>query len=152
MSPSPVPPTGNTWTLPIFVPVPGGRGCLDAKIAVDTGGTIYSTCRRGSFYLTRSTDGGATWNEPFPFTPDYDSMGGVQVCSLVVRGAILYFVTAVFGKVPYEFEGVFTKSTDGGETWTEPVRVDDGETNGETIDLAVDAAGVIYVAFTMPVT
>ncbi len=140
---------GDTWILPIFVPVPGGRGCLDAEIAVDAGGTIYITCRRGPFYLTRSTDGGGTWSEPFPFTPDYDSMGGVQVSSLVVRDGVLYFVTVVFGDpVPYDFEVVFTKSTDGGETWTEPVRVNDRASYGDIVDLAVDAAGVIYVAFT----
>lgn len=118
---------GNTWMRPVFVPIPGGNHCPDPKIAVDAGGTIYVTCRRGHFYLTRSTDGGATWSEPFPFTPDYDSMGGVMVCSLVVRDGVLYFVTAVFGEpIPYDFKVVFTKSTDGGR----PGRSRSGWTTG----------------------
>jgi hypothetical protein len=147
------PDAGTTWLIPITVSnmVPA----IVPKIVVDAFDTIYVTWHHtvndygGYFYLSRSTDNGATWSNPVPI---HSSVYGVlfrpQNCSLIVQGGTLLF--AWVGQPQGGFpEVMVTRSTDSGVTWSDPVRVDDAvdHTVGETVDLTVAADGVIYAAW-----
>ncbi len=148
---------GNTWSAATIV----RDGTADdlwtffPRVAVNSSGIIYVTWIEtptgstvGYYYLARSLDGGQTWSTPSQVSPDAGSRSIViQSSSLVARHGVLYFAWLHYppGEVAHS---LFTRSTDTGQSWTTPVRVDDGgEASKEEIDLAVSADGTIYTAW-----
>ncbi len=142
---------GASWIWPVVVQTSPDNGQLFVpKIAVDTQGVIYITwchnhdgngCDLG---LSRSFDGGVTWLEPIQVVPFLTRMPfWVQGCSLVGRNGSLYFAW----NNGQQF--LFTRSTDGGQTWSDPVQLDDGNDQlfHGAIDLTVDSKGVLYTAW-----
>ncbi len=149
---------GATWNPVDLPAAPTGGTDLGCEIAVEKNGAvdvIFDTltcsgndCTNEEMYFTRSTDGGASWSEPVrvrdfslasfsgankpgpqderginPFGAiDVDNSGGA--CDGTLYATFTDFVTGTV-----ENTDVFvTRSTDGGASWSEPVRVnDDGE-------------------------
>jgi hypothetical protein len=144
---------GTTWLLPTTVT--NITPAMVPKIVVDSSGTIYVTWHHttyeqyGHFYLSRSSDGGLTWSTPIQIQTElYSVYSRPQMCSLLVQGDTLLFAW-VGQPQGGSTEVMFTHSTDGGATWSDPVRVDDAvdHTVGVTVDLAIAADGVIYAAW-----
>ncbi len=149
---------GDTWQTPVVV----RDGTSDdtwpenAKIAVDREGVIYVTWHHwtntlgGPYFLSRSTDGGGTWSEMVPVTPPTTIQAMPEGCSLVGHNGTLSFLwSGANAKPGSRLEVRLTKSVDGGQSWSTPVRVDDAgdETNKEMVDLAVGPGGVLYAAW-----
>lgn len=90
-------------------------------------------------YFTRSTDRGATWNEPVNISNNSlknydpslasDSAGNINV--VWCRGGDVYF----------------RRSIDGGFTWTEPLNISHNEGTSFVPFIGVDASGNIKVAW-----
>ena len=149
------PDEGATWLAPLVVydGAPEEAWVGHPKIAVDAGGTIYLTWRKDSggyhsFYLSRSGDGGGSWSAPSPITPEPYVVGNWTLSSsLQAAGGVLYFAWNGTRVSTWEREVMFTHSSDGGESWSGPARVDDDEYPARDVDIALGADGTIYAAW-----
>jgi hypothetical protein len=141
--------SGNTWSNRIIINAyPGGggdEGFLDDKntfavnnagpdgdgeigIMVACWGQNLSTIIKQQTVCERSTDGGKTWpDDPQVISPpDQQLVIGVNVQADTVDPETFYAIwhhyTPSLGGLPAEMW--FAKSTDGGESWSEPVLAD----------------------------
>ena len=148
---------GATWTDPSVRVSPVSAGHQgEPAIAVDGSGTLYVVYRGGvsstiDVWVTKSADGGLTWGVPSKVN---DVSGFVQVSQSYGPAIVL----APNGVAYVAFEDwrngdpdiYASSSTDGGATWSANVRVNDDapgiEQRGDPA-LAVDATGVVYVAW-----
>jgi len=157
---------GVTWGAPVAA-VSSRTGDLDKEWITCDNGT--SSPFRGRCYLsyfhvgsgeirtTFSADGGLTWSEPTassPVPPQEFDYNGAQ--PLVLPDGTLVVVYTAFGDPRFgaRSELAATRSTDGGVTFSAPVRVAPLSTASipamRTFALAsaeVDAAGRMYVAW-----
>jgi hypothetical protein len=74
---------------------------------------------RSSLYLNRSTDGGRTWSDPVPLSGDSISVYEQSLHQIDDRMLLVWHDTRTGRDRAYA-----VTSTDGGVTWTSPVRVD----------------------------
>lgn len=147
---------GLTWEHDTVVAnnAPGGNGACPV-IAAD--GTWY-VFWRGSFqefqWMARSTDRGVTWEADVPVTemdPLPNSLpGGFRVINLpsVAAGPepghlVMVWNDELFG----DPDILAVRTTDGGDTWSDPVRVnDDVGSEAQFFPwVAIDEAGVVHV-------
>ncbi len=149
---------GSTWSAPVIAHdgTPSENWPVIPKIAVAAAGVIYITWAEGQmysdllyFYITRSTDGGQSWSAPARvFDEQSLFMSQPEWCSLLVRQGALYFA---FGHQRRDLDPrvLLIHSTDGGQSWSAPVRADDPASPcyRETVDLVADAAGVLYMSW-----
>jgi hypothetical protein len=173
---------GQVSHLPVPTPTtPPGNWGDRPFIAVGPTGTVYVTwdygpradeveivCHQsgscsfagGDFnaVIQKSSDGGVTWTMPAPVSPDFPH-GGVYSAPIVAEPDGALDVVMVQHPTDPDTLAVspggeaFTRSIDGGTTWSSPVAVDPG---AGTVSLeewwidgsiAVDPAGNIYVAW-----
>lgn len=134
---------GLTW--PVVGVVPGIQKTsggvfdqgTDPGVAVDRDGNAFFTClafdffppglgSAGTIFVSKSTDGGVTWGPPVP------AMQGVRVnefqdhqflTSNPVNGHL--YLTQTQFTAAGKPEILFTRSTDGGQSWAEPGRIND---------------------------
>jgi hypothetical protein len=159
---------GRTW--PVVGVIPGiqkqsggqfDRG-TDPSVVFDKDGNAYYTClafdlvppgtgSAGTIFVSKSTDGGVTWGAPVV------AMAGLHVNEFQdhqfitanpANGHIYVTQTefTAFGKP----EILFTRSTDGGQTWAEPVRINDFAHNATFQDSFTATGkdpGTIYLTF-----
>jgi hypothetical protein len=159
---------GRTW--PVVGVIPGiqkqsggqfDRG-TDPSVVFDKDGNAYYTClafdlfppgtgSAGTIFVSKSTDGGETWGAPVV------AMAGLHVNEFQdhqfitanpANGHIYVTQTefTAFGKP----EILFTRSTDGGQTWAEPVRINDFAGNATFQDSFTATGkdpGTIYLTF-----
>lgn len=159
---------GRTW--PVVGVIPGiqkqsggqfDRG-TDPSVVFDKDGNAYYTClafdlvppgtgSAGTIFVSKSTDGGVTWGSPVV------AMAGLHVNEFQdhqfitanpANGHIYVTQTefTAFGKP----EILFTRSTDGGQTWAEPVRINDFAHNATFQDSFTATGkdpGTIYLTF-----
>lgn len=125
--------------------------CLESGSCVFTHGDFNAV-------IQKSSDGGSTWTEPAPISPGFPH-GGVFSAPIVAEASgaldVLYWQHPTSPKTLRVSPGhqYFTRSTDGGSTWSRPVPV--GPQTGAIglrtwwIDgsLAVDRAGTIYASW-----
>lgn len=122
------------------------------------GGSDYFTAGEFNAVLQKSSDGGRTWTAPAPINPDYPR-GGVFSAPIVPEsnGAldVLYWQHPTSPQTLALSPGheYFTRSTDGGSTWSTPVAVDPGAGKVTLpvwwIDgsIAVDPSNNLYAAW-----
>jgi hypothetical protein len=151
---------GRTWSRPnIRVSDTclcdlGFRSCL----AVDNAGIIYAgwtDWRRDDdgdedldIYFSRSTDGGETWSQNVRVN-DSSRKDKVITSMIVAPDQSICAVWVDHRAGTSDSDVYFARSTDGGQTWTDPnIRVDDGRegTQGDA-DLCADRWGNLYVGF-----
>lgn len=158
---------GASWTTGV---VPGiqlqsggsfDRG-TDPSVVFDPNGNAYFTCLAfnlfppgtgspGTMYVSKSTNGGASWGSPVA------ALTGVQlnqfqdhqfITANPVTGAIYLSLTQFtsFGKPQI----LFLQTTDGNQTWSDPVRINDYAGNA-TFQDSFTAVGsdpaTIYLTF-----
>jgi hypothetical protein len=143
---------GVTWGDTVIVGSPDDVGGWDAgQFAfpfVDASGNVYviwaSTCQIGPDYyrcqrMVKSTDGGQTFTDPeVIFINNYisEAPGGIDIYNSVCmdvditngpyRGNIYFTVPDGVQDGPYYHSDIlFMKSTNGGASWTTPLRVND---------------------------
>jgi hypothetical protein len=165
--PTPSTPSGN-WGDRDFIAIgPDGTvyvtwdyGPSAAEVSTHCGSDSSCEFSGGDFnaVIQKSTDGGRTWTMPVPISPGFP-LGGVYSAPIVVEPngtlGVLYWghptdpsTLAVGPGTEY-----FTRSSDGGATWSTPVPVDPGAgTSALTIwwidgSLAVDPSGNLYAAW-----
>jgi hypothetical protein len=164
---------GKTWTTPGVVPgvdvAHGGAFDIgtDPSVVFDRAGKAHYTClgfdlfppgtgSAGTMLVSTSTDGGVTWGDPVVAMDGEDAPGNSVrefqdhqfLTSNPVNGHLYMTQTefTAFGKP----EILFARSTDGNQTWSAPVRINDFEGNASFQD-SFSAVGrnaqTIYVTF-----
>jgi hypothetical protein len=146
---------GQTWIDPNIRVDDGREGSqVGADICADQWGNLYVGYAYAPFsgrfhnYLVRSTDYGETWSKPAILIDDGRFADNYEV-SLKVTPSTLYAVWTIYGAGMDNI--VFSKSTDGGETWSRPVIQVDHIGPGlwsEKPDLAIGEDGILYVTWT----
>lgn len=143
------------------IPVAGGPGQLEAvfhRAALAADGVLHVAIAvidpRGGIGLQmiRSADMGQTWSAPIDIVrngdPIHDVLGTFG--RLAIATASSGRIAVLFAREYYD-EFHVTASLDGGQTWTQPVRVDPGASGQPTAivwnDVAVGGNGMIHVAY-----
>lgn len=97
-----------------------------------------------TIYTTRSTDERDTWSEPVPIATVNSAVASQPGTALAPDGRTIYVVWPKYvdDVSRSSFELIYTKSTDGGLSWSEPV------TAGETVQSPLPdlAGGAVSVA------
>jgi hypothetical protein len=130
-----------------------GQGELGAAAAFDATGTVWAVHKvSGHLAVSRSTDAGRTWGNPVLVTPapEATDTGGDARPKLAVgpQGQVYVTWTRPLAK-PYTGEVRFSRSLDGGRTFSVPVVVhrDRQEITHRFDALAVNARGQVFVAW-----
>ncbi len=148
------PDSGTTWSNPVLVRA--GNWLRLARVAVDSRGWIHVTWQEevgsgedGYWYASRSTDGGATFSDPIlAYAEESQVGGGTADASFSCWEDVLYLLTIQTDPGQLWPRVLLTRSSDAGQTWSAPVRVDDAPNTGiYAADLARDPAGVLYAAW-----
>ena len=138
---------GETWSEPQFLFRDDPTG-LAFQTVVSPDGTVLAFFKQTqsllaaprSFYVMRSTDGGATWpgdpatvaitRQAVPRTPDGGEpiRGGTNIIDVAVdrsTGRLVAVWEEIFSDdILGRPKVAFTQSDDGGQSWTDPVRID----------------------------
>ena len=150
---------GSTFSQPIFIRSQGnGVGVVPV---VGPGGILYAVwlnfVNLHSQFLVaaRSTDGGATWSAPVTISNlrvsgvPRRTAEGIPSVAIDPRNGALYVAWQDDRFTPGIDQVVLSRSTDGGETWSEPQRVSDGpgDAPGFTPAVAVTPEGLVGVSY-----
>ena len=157
---------GATWSAPVALVDQAGRGNIGIVMAVGPGGVVHAvwtlweptgpTTARTTLLASRSADGGASWSEPVPIAPLLAAgvpgmRTGEILPSLAVdpRNGVLYVAWQDARATALVDQVLLSRSTDGGLTWSAPVRVSDGPDDAPafTPAVAVNGKGTVGVAY-----
>ncbi len=144
---------GQTWSLPLMV----NPGAFFTGITVDPQGRVFVSSLRGgpsraSMFISVSTDGGQTFTThetvkvtELPPTLPGNSFRTFTTPQLASDGNGVYVVWD-----DYELGNsnvMFARSTDGGNTWTTPTRVNDVITGQHFFSSIAASGGVISIVW-----
>ncbi|MEJ3749269.1 sialidase family protein [Actinomycetes bacterium KLBMP 9797] len=159
---------GRTWTTRKVYDVPDNSGTIGTQLVPLADGTLligmhYETDTKAFTQVIRSTDGGATWSAPTlnvpapmavgPRIPDPDNSGNpVRNASLPLLDAQpgTKTVSAVWQSEAADgtFHVDYSRSTDGGQTWSSPIRVDRTPIGSAAVPVvAVSRTGTVAVTY-----
>ena len=121
-------PLSPEWTVPAPIPDNGGSstGNVGNNFVVLTGGRlllVYHETGPGGgikLYQTVSDDDGQTWSAPARFAPTDGLIGACCVTMAMDQQDVVH---AVFMARAPEFGLYYTRSEDGGNTWSAPKRI-----------------------------
>lgn len=149
---------GATWSVPATLTGEGAN--IGVIPLVGPGGVVHAVWLRGgredSLWISSSHDGGVTWSAPFKIIDlapagVFEARTGAGIPSAAVdpRNGTIYVVWQDQRFSPRVDQVVLVRSTDGGLTWTDPVRVSAGPLDAPayTPAVAVNAAGVVGVSY-----
>ncbi len=122
------------------------------SLAVDRNGTIYAAWQdyrrnQADIYFAKSTDGGQTFSRNLRVNDDIGRAGQLYPSIAVDARGRLYLAWHDFRKGNQDI--YFSRSTDGGKTFSRNIRVNDDQgTAGQfNPSLGVDAEGTVYLAW-----
>lgn len=146
-----------TWGTDFAIDDDYPAGSNRPGIDMDSAGNLYVIWRGGfpgyDIRFRKSTDGGDTWEEYVQVNDDLGSVYGlVHSPSLVIdrNNDHIYAIWSDSRRAHNsEYDIYFSKSTDGGSTWSSDVRINDTFTSdGRRIsNIAVDHNGHLYVVW-----
>jgi hypothetical protein len=145
---------GATWTDPNVRVKSSTAFQSDPTMAVDSTGTIYLAWQNGydgdwDIYFVKSNDGGTTWTDP-PTRVNTDSTSFFQLNPTIAVNSSGAIYMAWDDERNGNSDIYFTKSTDGGATWTDPnlkVNTDSTSYSQYNPTIAVDLMGTVYLAW-----
>jgi hypothetical protein len=144
---------GNTWTSSVQVDDNSNGVKKLPIVCVDVSGDIYVVWEDHrpyddtDIYFARSTDGGETWTNPNIRVNDDPSSYQHHPSMVIYSWEELY---VVYQNRPDDDGHIYlVRSTDGGETWSQPhVQVDDGRLGNHLLpNLVVSSDGTIYATW-----
>jgi hypothetical protein len=147
---------GATFLPPTLIyHAPDNHYIHSPKLAVTDDGTIYVSWGKrvneigGYFHVSKSTDGGQSFSPPVQIQTELTHViNSEDQDDISVRGATVYVVWKHFPQSSQYSDILLTKSTDGGITWSVPVRVNDVRFQWDMgQDAMMDPQGVIHVAW-----
>jgi hypothetical protein len=142
---------GRTWSQPARIldaVTLNWDSVIQPKIELSNGGRLHLLATRNSLregelqaslYYLQSVDGGATWT-----TPEVISEHNVQWSEIVHAGNDLLYRLWQEKSVD-GFDAFSEISTDGGITWSNPLKISTVVDDPGTLSLARDASGQLYV-------
>lgn len=112
---------GNTFATPIAITTHGGNSGIPKIYA--NGNNVYliwedNSAKNFDVYLSTSSDSGNTFDAPVNISNNAGDSGAPQ---MIVNGNNVYTTWMDF--TPGNFEVMFSKSTDGGQTFTKPINI-----------------------------
>lgn len=159
---------GRTWTTRKVYDFPNNSGAIGTQLVPLADGTLvmgmhYETNTESATQVIRSTDGGRTWSAPTldvpapfavgPRIPDPDNSGDpVRNASLPLLAARpnSQVVNAVWQSQAADgtFHVDYSRSTDGGKSWSSPIRVDKTPTGSAAVPVvAADEDGTVAITY-----
>ena len=147
--------SAQSWANPIRLPAPSAVASWPGILADPRGDVLHVTYAvpynegRGIYYL-RSNDGGATWLTPTVVfdaaTAGWDGADKPHL-ALDAQGSVLHAVwlrTGLPGRTGTQAV-VYTRSQDGGQKWSPPVKVAEGAVDWPQV--AVDGTGQVQLVW-----
>ena len=156
---------GATWestVIPGLTPCSGGdwERTTDPWLAFGANGDLYSVSLSfdseipygGAILVNRSTDGGRTWNDPVVVheAPEPEYNDRETITADPVEACTIYTTWTRFDQDPVMIttgDVVFSRSTDCGSTWTEPVVVHRSRPVGIAAQIVVSPDGALLAFF-----
>ncbi|UBU12041.1 sialidase family protein [Nonomuraea gerenzanensis] len=159
---------GRTWTTSKVYDVPVNSGVIGTQLVALPDGTLligmhHETITEGSTQVIRSTDGGRTWSAPTlnvpaplavgPRIPDPDDSGDpIRNAALPLLAAQpgTRVVNAVWPSQDPDgtFHVAYSRSADGGKTWSGPIRVDRTPTGSAAVPVvAASRTGTVAITY-----
>ncbi len=142
---------GISWTNPNVVIYSGPGDQTNPSLAIDSQGNLYVVWQDGrnpdlDIYFARSLDGGKTW--PMPHVPVNISGADQSNPEITVDSSGVVYVTWEDNRDGH-YDIHFSKSEDGGTTWTPSKKVNADWLSSTQLDptIAVDTNGTIYIAW-----
>ncbi|OPX18602.1 hypothetical protein BXT86_00280 [candidate division WOR-3 bacterium 4484_100] len=141
--------SGLTWAPAVRINDDSEGYRWSPSITVDISGYVYAVWEQDlsdsdGVYFAKSIDGGNSWTRP-NIKIDNGVNAGVPAVA-VDNDANIYVVWN--DERTGESHIYFAKSTDGGLTWSENIRVDDGTPGGKAVpSIAVDSVSNLYVVW-----
>ncbi|HYN22536.1 MAG TPA: sialidase family protein [Thermoanaerobaculia bacterium] len=143
---------GASFSPPVTLESAGAN--IGAIPVVGPGGLVHTIWLHGtngfgpfSIHASRSEDGGATWSPPVEVAP----VGGAGVRDLRVGALPAVAIDSRNGRLYVVWQDdvltrgvdqvLLSRSEDGGQTWSEPLRVSDGPDDAPSFTPAVAVAG-----------
>ncbi|MGB7540270.1 MAG: sialidase family protein [Anaerolineales bacterium] len=144
---------GNTWSANIRINDMAGANASAPSLAIDDSGILYIAWhdnRAGSYnvYISKSIDGGSTWS-PGIQVSDRSINGLIYVTLIVDHNGNLYAAWRSSNGNDYG-DYLLSKSTDGGTTWSDSIRVNNvpgSMSNSSPAVLAADNGNHLYAAW-----
>jgi hypothetical protein len=142
---------GHTWSNELNLSN-NSADSVKPSIELDEDGNIYvlwfelkDNHRIQEIYFTRSTDGGVTFSEPFLISnvPNLSSMPVIAID----ENNNLNVAWANFPINRYREKILFTRSIDGGDSWTVPVTASGTNTAAHYPSIAVGIEGYVYLVW-----
>jgi photosystem II stability/assembly factor-like uncharacterized protein len=167
---------GATWLNVVVDTVPVGEPCADCRadyylghsgVSVDATGRLvfaYDAARRPAgmqrIYVRTSTDEGDTWSRRTALSPRREQASSPNVEATGDGDVRLVFMRTSHAGDLDRWNAWFRSSTDGGRTWSSPVRISDSPTGadykhpdgfeeiyGDYGEIAITSTGATFAAW-----
>lgn len=116
---------GNNWSsflIPNSFSSDKPHSKIDNSCNSPYRGRIYCAWDGSGILFTYSTDNGANWKTPLITLPSSSPGHGVNITT--DNAGTVYVIWPIQGRQPLAYNALrFTKSTDGGDTWSTPVTI-----------------------------
>lgn len=150
---------GTSWTgadtLPPHLRYPGGLStCMsDPAVGIDRNGFLYFNALISDdcayvwrLVMTKSTDNGATWSDFVTVAPpEYDPDKNHLAIDNTTGSGYIYAAFTDFAHLPRRIR--FSRSTNGGQSWSTPKVISDGDELDQGVNLQVGRGGEVYAAW-----
>jgi BNR repeat protein len=166
---------GQTWTAPVKINdgTSSSERVIFAFPAVDPHGTVHVLWHdygQQKIFIDKSSDGGVTWGKDVAVASTNIGFGVYITCNGVVSTKcaggrfvtpapqmaidasgniyVVFARNAAKGNKPVDLDVFLTKSTDGGNTWSTPLRVSATSTGQQYLPgVSIDSLGRVNVTY-----